>query len=110
MKRFLLRRIEKLTFEIVLLALLFMGCLWILFLLADMVFEDKNMHFDEHIFALIVPYTNASTTAVIQFITFFGSPAFLTIANILLAGVFLVKKHHRIYSLKIVAVALTSTA
>ncbi|HKO80981.1 MAG TPA: phosphatase PAP2 family protein, partial [Chitinophagaceae bacterium] len=39
-----------------------------------------------------------------------GSPLFLTTANVVLAGVFLIKKDHRIYSLKIVAVAITSTA
>ena len=110
MRHFLTRRLEKLTFEIIILALLFIACLGILFLIAGMVFQEKSTRLDDLVFAFIVPYTNGSTTAFFQFITFFGSPLFLTTANIVLAGVFLIKKDHRIYSLKIVAVAITSTA
>ncbi len=110
MKRFLIRRLEKLSFEIVILAVLFIACLWALFFIADMVFKDKNMKFDEHVFALIAADANSNTTAFIQYITFFGSPMFLLPANIVLAGVFLFDKNHRMYSLKIVAVSLTSTA
>jgi membrane-associated phospholipid phosphatase len=109
MKRFLLRRIEKLSFEIILLAVLFFVCLWALFSIADMVFEDKNTRFDEQVFSWIVPHTNSRTTAFMQFITFFGSPMFLLPANIILAGVFLFTRNHQIYTLKVAAVALTST-
>ena len=107
---FLLRRLKKLSFEVVLLAVIFFICLWVLFLVADMVFEDKDTRFDERVFSLINTYTNSGNTSVMQLITFFGSHYFLLPANIILAGIFLFIKKHRWYSLKIAAVSITSTA
>ncbi len=107
---FLLRRLKKLSLEVVLLAVVFFICLWLLFLVTDMVFEDKNTSFDEQVFSLINPYINSRNTRLMQFITFFGSHFFLLPANIILAGIFLFIKKHRWYSLKIAAVSITSTA
>lgn len=75
-----------------------------------MVFEDKDIHFDEHIFELLQPYVSDRHTRLMQFITFFGSHHFLLPANILLVIIFLFIKKHRWYSLKIAAISITSTA
>ena len=109
MNNFFLRRLKKLSLEILVLAFLFFICLWVLLTVANMVFADKNTSFDEHIFTLIHPYINSRNTAILKFITFFGSHYFLLPANLLLAAVFLFYKDQRKYSLKIVAISLTST-
>jgi membrane-associated phospholipid phosphatase len=75
-----------------------------------MVFEDKSTAFDERIFSLINPHINDSNTRLMRFITFFGSPPFLLSANVVLICIFLFIKTHRWYSVKIAAIALTSTA
>jgi undecaprenyl-diphosphatase len=105
-----IRQLKKLSFEVILLTIIFILCLVLLFNVADMVFEDKSTAFDEHVFALLQPYINDSNTRFMEFITFFGSPMFLFPANTLLAGIFLFIKKHRLYSIKIAAVAISSTA
>lgn len=107
---FFLRQLKKLSFELIILVVIFFACLWLLLVVADMVFEDMNFSFDEHIFELIKPYINDGNTRLMQSITFFGSHYFLLPANILLVLVFLFIKKHRWYSLKIAAVSITSTA
>ena len=107
---FFLRQLKKLSVELLILLAIFLACLWILLIVADMVFEDKNFSFDQHIFELIQPYISDGHTRLMQFITFFGSAYFLLPANILLAGTFLFIKNYRWYSLKIAAISITSTA
>ena len=107
---FFMRQLKKLSLELVVLVVVFFICLWILLYVADMVFEDKNTAFDEHIFSLLQPYITSSNTELMQFITFFGSVNFLLPANIILVAIFLFIKRHRLYSVKIAAISLTSTA
>ncbi len=108
-QRFIIRWIEKFSFDLILLIVLFLACLFILFSIMDMVFEDKNTSFDDTVFSIIHPYINNTNTSIMQVITFFGSPEFLLPANCILAGIFLFKKEQRLYSLKVASVALTST-
>ncbi|MEP7164854.1 MAG: phosphatase PAP2 family protein [Ferruginibacter sp.] len=107
---FFIRQLKKLSFQVILLVIIFIICCWGLFAIADMIFEDKNLAFDERVFAAIVPYYNDGNTRLMNFITFFGSHNFLLPANLLLIGIFLFYKKHRAYSLKIASVAITSTA
>ncbi|MEO6538083.1 MAG: phosphatase PAP2 family protein [Ferruginibacter sp.] len=102
--------IQKLSLSLVLLIFIFIGCLWALFLVADMVFEDKNLFFDEHIFGLIQPHVNATNTLIIKIITFLGSQNFLLPANILLILYFLFIKKDKHDAWKVSAIAVTSTA
>ncbi|MEP6712516.1 MAG: phosphatase PAP2 family protein [Ferruginibacter sp.] len=101
--------VKKFSLSLVLLILIFIGCLWALLLVADMVFEDKNLSFDEHIFALIHPYINGTNTVIIEVITFLGSQNFLLPANILLILFFLFIKKDKHDAWKVTAVAVTST-
>lgn len=105
-----LRQAGKLSLQVILLIVIFVLCLVILFSVTEMIFKDKNLAFDEHVFSLIAPHITAGRTSFMQAVTFFGSVTFLLPANILLAGVFLFIKNHRWYSLKIAAVSITSTA
>lgn len=102
--------VKRFSLSLVLLILIFIGCLWALLLVADMVFEDKNLSFDEHIFALIHPYINATNTTIIEVITFLGSQNFLLPANILLILFFLFIKKDKHDAWKVTAVGVTSTA
>ena len=102
--------IQKLSLSLVLLIFIFIGCLWALLLVADMVFEDKNLLFDEHIFALIQPHVNSTNTLIIEVITFLGSQNFLLPANILLILYFLFIKKDKHDAWKVSAIAVTSTA
>ncbi|CAN5714069.1 hypothetical protein BH11BAC4_BH11BAC4_15300 [soil metagenome] len=107
---FFIRQFKKLSLEIILLLLLFIACCWGLLLVADMIFEDRNLQFDEHIFASIAPHINESNTKIISFITFFGSQNFLLPAYLVLISIFLFYLKKRRDSFMIVAVSITSTA
>ncbi|MEO7524075.1 MAG: phosphatase PAP2 family protein [Ferruginibacter sp.] len=96
--------------QFIVLVIVFIACLYALFAIADMVFEDQSTVFDDHIFALIQPFRNSSGIRLMEIITFFGSAKFLLPANILLAGTFLFIKRQRLYSAKIAVVSITSTA
>ena len=102
--------LKKFSLSLVLLILIFIGCLWGLLLVSDMVFEDKNLSFDEHIFALIHPYVNATNTGIIEVITFLGSQNFLLPANIFLVAYFLFIKKDKHDAWKVAALGITSTA
>jgi len=104
-KRFL----RNLTFSFVILIILFLLCLWGLLAVADMIFEDKNFAFDQHVFLVIQPYVNSSMTRFMQFITFFGSQNFLLPANLLLIFIFFIVKKTKWDALKVAAISISST-
>src|SRR4051794_36760435 len=76
--------IKKFSFSLITLLVIFIGCLWCLLSVGDMVFEDKSQVFDEHVFSLIHPYINTDATKLAYGISFFGSSAFLLPAYIML--------------------------
>ncbi len=92
------------------LAGIFATCLLVLYQMADMVFEDKDTAFDDHIFAFIAPYINAGNTAFMQAVTFFGSAQFLLPASVLLIVYVRWIKKQPVDALKIAAVSVTGTA
>lgn len=102
--------VKKFSLSLLLLIVIFIGCLICLFSVADMVFEDKNLIFDEHIFALIQPHITPFRTGVIQVITFLGSQNFLLPGNILLILYFLLIKKDKHDAWKITVISVTSTA
>ena len=77
--------------------------------IADEMVLEKENNFDELAFRKLAGITNASTTRVMGFITFFGSTSFLLPAYILLIGYFLLFKKTRRLSLDIAATGITST-
>ena len=101
--------LKKLTLSMALLTSFFAICFTGLLAVADMVFEDKNLSFDERIFSGIHPYINAANTSIMEAITFFGSPAFLISANILLILYFLLIKKLTNDAIRVTAIAVTST-
>ena len=88
--------------------LLFLICLFVLFIVSDMVFEDKDFSFDEKVFAALQTHVNPSLTSVIRVITFFGSHQFLLPANLLLIAYFLFVKKNKRVAIHITTVSVVS--
>lgn len=99
---------KKLSLSILLMIGLFVLCLWVLFIMADMIFEDKNFSFDERVFALIKPWVSNTQTHIMQVITFIGSQNFLLPANIILIGFYLFFKRNKTTAFNIAAISITS--
>lgn len=100
--------LKKLSLSVLLMVGLFILCLWVLFLTADMIFEDKNFSFDEHIFNSIKPWVSNTQTSIMLVITFIGSQNFLLPANLFLIGFYLFFKRKRETAFKIAAISITS--
>ncbi|HVG12874.1 MAG TPA: phosphatase PAP2 family protein [Flavisolibacter sp.] len=71
------------------------------------IFLLHNEEMDNRAFSFMAPFINDTNTAVVNFITFFGSHEFLIPANLLLIAYYLIKKH-RWYSIKVPAIAVSS--
>lgn len=101
---------KKLSLSVLIMIALFFVCLWGLFKVVDIVFEDKSLVFDMHVFDLIAPYVNDTNTRIIEVITFLGSQNFLLPANIILILYFLFGKEKRRTAMQITAISVTSVA
>lgn len=72
------------------------------------VFLLRNEDLDNKVFDAVVPYTNDTNTAIMNFITFFGKHQFLIPANLLLILYYLFVKKHKWYSIKVPTIAISS--
>lgn len=99
---------KKLSLSVLVMIALFIFCLWGLFIVSDMIFEDKNFSFDEKVFDLIKPLINNTTTTIMQVITFVGSQNFLLPANVVLIGYYLFFKQNKKTALEIATISITS--
>lgn len=106
--KFIVDFIKKLTLSVILMIALFLLCLWGLFIIADMIFEDKNLLFDDRVFEMLNPYVSNFNTAVMKIITFLGSQNFLLPANLFLIGYFLFFRENKKTAIKIAAISITS--
>ncbi len=107
-KNFHFSFLKKLSLSVLLMIVLFVLCLWGLFIVADMIFSAKDLSFDEKVFEFIKPYINKTNTAIMLVITFLGSQNFLLPANLLLIAYFLFWKVNRAAAFKITTISLTS--
>ncbi len=107
---FIGRTAKKLFANFGILLFLFIICLWILLFVAEMVFNDKNLSFDDTVFSTIHPYYNENLTQFFEVITWFGGHRFLFPANILLIVIFLISKPIRFYGWKIAIISITGIA
>ena len=87
---------------------LFLLCLWGLFIIADMIFEDKNLLFDDRVFEMLNPYVSNLNTGIMKVITFLGSQNFLLPANLFLIGYFLFFRENKKTAFKIAVISITS--
>jgi membrane-associated phospholipid phosphatase len=100
--------LTKLSLSVLIMIAIFLLCLWGLFKVADTVFEDKSMVFDQKVFDLIRPWVSATNTKIMLVITFLGSQNFLLPANILLILFYLFVKEKRKTAFNILTISLTS--
>lgn len=101
---------KKLSLSVLLMIAIFLVCLWGLFKVADIVFEDKSMVFDQKVFDWIRPMVSSMNTKIMLVITFLGSQNFLLPANILLILYYLFIKEKRKAAFQILTISLTSVA
>lgn len=97
-----------LSFEIIILLIMFGGALLAFIFIAQMIFKDNKSDFDQQAFALLSGFVSDINTNVMQFFTFLGTHTFLIPANLTLVAYFLFIKKHKWYSIKIPVVALSS--
>lgn len=100
--------IALLSIELIIVLVLFLLSLFTLAFMINDIFGLKDVGFDNHIFASVLPFVTADNTRIVRYITFFGSGQFLLPANILLAAYFLFVANHRWYSLRVPVVSLGS--
>lgn len=96
-----------LTKEMLIALVIFLVSLVTFIVIAYRVFLLDKTGADQAAFAFAKSLVSDSTTSVMKFFSFFGSHYFLIPANIVLAGIFLLRRKSR-YSLKVAAIALTS--
>jgi membrane-associated phospholipid phosphatase len=95
------------TQELVVLLLLLLTTLIIFAYAADLVFIRKRLTFDENIFAHVGKLTSPGLTKIMVVISFLGKHTFLIPAYLVLL-VYYMYKHFRWYSIRVIAVALSS--
>ncbi len=110
MSKHIKKAAKKKFVSIGILPVVFITCLGILLLVADMVFEQKNLTFDENVFKAIQPYYKDGRIHFFEVITFLGSTNFLLAANTILVIAFAFSKKYRNYSWKIAIVAITGVS
>jgi len=96
-----------LSVEMLTILIVFFLSLTVFVFITRRIFLLQNEEMDNRAFAFMQSYTNDTNTAILNFITFFGSHEFLIPANLLLIGYYLVKKH-RWYSIKVPAIGVSS--
>ena len=106
--KFIVDFIKKLTLSVMLMIALFLLCLWGLFIIADMIFKDKNLLFDDRVFEMLNPYVSNLNTGMMKVITFLGSQNFLLPANLFLIGYFLFFRENKKTAFKIAVISITS--
>ncbi len=103
------RLLERLSVSFLLIILLFFGCLALLLVSADWVYQHRSFRIDRLATDSIHPYINPALTNVVEFITFFGSAAFLVPATLCLVLTFIfIRKQLRV-GLRIFIISFTST-
>jgi undecaprenyl-diphosphatase len=78
--------------------------------LVKQIFIDHQQAFDFKVFHWLAGHTTPFHTSTMEAITFLGTHKFLIPANLALTGYFLFIKKHKWHSIKVAAIALSSTA
>jgi len=103
------KRIELISLEVLLVALLFICSLFVFAWLAHEVMYENERAFDDAAFQFFTLHTGAETLKVMTVFTFFGNIQFLVPVYVLLLTWLLVKKKYRL-SINIAIIVLSSSA
>ncbi|QHL88940.1 phosphatase PAP2 family protein [Nibribacter ruber] len=96
------------TVELIIIWIVFLGCLVLFFWLAKEVLPGTELKFDSRAFAWADSINNAALTEFIKVVTFLASRNFITGAALMLIAYFLFVKKHKWYSLKVPVIAVGS--
>src|SRR5215213_8536285 len=99
-------QLALLSLELLIVWLLFFSAFIVFIYVAFRIFYFKKDQFDFAVFDYLKQYVSDPLTAVMKFITFFGTHSFLIPANLVLIAYFLFVNKHRWYSIKIPVVAI----
>ena len=99
--------IKLLSIELITVLIAFIGSMVLFGLIIKNIFFEKKQAFDLKVFSFLSQFVNDRNTSVMRAFTFFGSPLFLIIANLLLIVYYLFVKKHKWYSIKIPAISLS---
>ena len=99
-----------LSFELIVVLLLFLLAVSTFGFFVKQIFIDDQVAFDQKVFEWLATRVTPFNTEFMEFITFLGTHTFLIPANLVLLTWFLLVRKHRWYSIKVVAIALSSTA
>ncbi|HRO43131.1 MAG TPA: phosphatase PAP2 family protein [Flavipsychrobacter sp.] len=108
--RKLIASVGLLSIQLLLIIGLFILSLALFSFLVKQIFIDKQELFDFRVFELVSRFVTPFHTSSMQAITFLGTHKFLIPANLLLTAYFLLVRKHKWYSIKVAAIALSSTA
>lgn len=89
------------------LSIFFLSLISVVYIIRN-IFLLKKEDLDNKVFQFAEGYVNETNTAIMSFITFFGSHEFLIPANLLLIAYYLFFRKHKWYSIKVPAIALSS--
>lgn len=105
----LLGRIMLLPVEMIIVMAFYIASLYLFSLMVKYIFYDGNSALDTAVFQFFNQLESPAATRLMQFVTHLGGPVVLITGNLLLTIWFLFIKKHKWYSVKIVAIALSST-
>ena len=88
--------------------ILFLITVFIFWRITDEIVLEKEGGFDDTVYKMLSQFINPATTHVMLLFTFFGSTTFLLPAYILLTAFFLFYKRHRLYSVAVALIGLSS--
>ena len=103
------KQVKEFSYRFLIVAGIFLLSLIIFILIADEFVLEKETSLDIIVFNTLSGITGKSTTQVMLFITFFGSPYFLLTAYILLVGYYLIFRKNTKLSLDVAAIGITSS-
>lgn len=101
--------ITLLSAELFIVAAAYFTALFVFSYAVKYIFIDKDDRFDKAVSAAVNAYVSPRQTSMMQLLSFFASHNFLIPANLLLAAYFFIVRKHKWYSIKVTAIALSST-
>lgn len=104
-----LKLLQLISFEVLIIAGLFLLSLFVFAYLAHEVVNENEKAFDDKVSGYIISFSNDHVISVMKFFTFFGTIQFLIPAYLLLIIYFYGKKRYR-YCINIAIISISSSA
>ncbi|MDX5436692.1 MAG: phosphatase PAP2 family protein [Pontibacter sp.] len=98
-----------LSVEVVILWLVFIGCLALFLFVANTVFIEKDTALDKALFHFAATHTNERNTRIMKLISFFASVEYLLIVPPVIVLIFSFYKDLRWYGLKVLVISFSSS-